>query len=238
MPGDKPSPPRFAAFRVRPNVRDEIRETLRGAVISGKLRPGAVYSAPSLAEEFGVSVTPVREALLDLVREGHVEAVRNRGFRVTELTPAQLDHITEVRILLEVPAVRMVASQGADAAVIERLHELAQSILEAAQTQDLIAYVTADIEFHIAVIALTGNPELVELVRSLRAKSRIYGLQTLAETGRLLPSSLEHAELVRLIEAHDPEGAERLMRQHLGHVRGIWADDAQAQEEDGRSATA
>jgi DNA-binding GntR family transcriptional regulator len=72
----------------------------------------------------------------------------------------------------------------------------------------------------------------------LRVKSRIYGLQTLSETGRLLPSSLEHAELVRLIEARDPDGAERLMRQHLGHVRGIWADEARAAQGGGRSATA
>jgi DNA-binding GntR family transcriptional regulator len=228
MLGDNALRPRFSTFRARPNLRDEIRDTLRAAVISGKLRPGHVFSAPSLAQEFGVSVTPVREALLDLVREGHVEAVRNRGFRVIELSPAQLDHITEVRILLEVPAVRMAASAGADPAVIDRLLALADSIVEAAKSQDLIAYVSADIEFHLEVIALTGNPELVELVRSLRAKSRIYGLQTLAETGRLLPSSLEHADLVRLIEARDPDGAERLMRQHLGHVRGIWAGEARA----------
>jgi DNA-binding GntR family transcriptional regulator len=153
------SPPLFTAFRVRPNVRVEIRETLRGAVISGTLRPGGIYSAPSLADEFGVSVTPVREALLDLVREGHMEAVR------------------------------MVASTGADPAVIDRLLELAESIVEAAHRQDLIAYVTADTEFHLAIIAVTGDPELVELLRSLRAKSRIYGLQRLAEAGRLLSSS-------------------------------------------------
>jgi DNA-binding GntR family transcriptional regulator len=238
MPRDTASQPLFTTFRARPNVRDEIRETLRAAVISGKLRPGHVFSAPSLAQEFGVSVTPVREALLDLVREGHVEAVRNRGFRVIELSPAQLDHITEVRILLEVPAVRMAASAGAEPAVTDRLLALADAIVEAAQRKDLIAYVTADIEFHLAVIALAGNPELVELVRSLRAKSRIYGLQTLAETGRLLPSSREHAELVRLIEAGDPDGAEHLMRQHLAHVRGIWAHEAGTGQDGGRSATA
>ncbi len=218
-------PPVFPSFASRRNLREEIRDMLRGAVMSGQLRPGIVYSAPSLAEQFGVSVTPVREAMLDLANEGHVEALRNKGFRVTELSPAQLDSITAVRVLLEVPTVRVVALSGADPITITRLNDLAAAIVEAAEQHDLIAYVTADMEFHLAVLQLAGNPELVEVVRSLRRRSRLYGLQSLT-SDQIFPSSHEHVELVQLIEARDADGAERLMRQHLGHVRGIWAEDS------------
>ena len=230
-PFEQEKPPVFPSFSSRRNLREEIRDMLRGAVISGQLRPGIVYSAPSLAEQFGVSVTPVREAMLDLANEGHVEALRNKGFRVTELSPAQLDSITDVRVLLEVPTVRAVALAGADASTIERLNGLAAAIVEAAERHDLIAYVTADMEFHLAVLELAGNPELVEVARSLRTKSRLYGLQALTPD-QIFPSSLEHSDLVQLIEARDADGAERLMRQHLGHVRGIWAGDTTRADDD------
>src|SRR5688572_32330171 len=77
-------------FGNRRNLRQEIANALRAALVSGEMRPGVLYSAPTLAEKFGVSATPVREAMLDLASEGLVEAVRNKGFRVTELTEQDL----------------------------------------------------------------------------------------------------------------------------------------------------
>jgi DNA-binding GntR family transcriptional regulator len=213
----------LASVAGRRSVRDEIIATLRGAVISGELRPGVVYSAPALAEEFRVSATPVREAMLDLVKEGLVETIRNKGFRVTEPTEQELDDFAEVRALIEVPTVRRIAETGGDPSVLPRLRELAARIEDAATRHDLIAHVTVDLEFHTALLAMGGNRHLVEVVRTLRARSRIYGLKVLAEHGRLIPSSREHAELVDRIEARDADGAEDLMRRHIGHVRGIWA---------------
>ena len=79
-------------------------------------------------------------------------------------------------------------------------------------------------EFHLELLALAGNPHLVETVRSLRSRSRIYGLRSLAERDELVPSAHEHAELIDLIAAGDAAGAERLMHRHIRHVRGIWAE--------------
>ena len=75
------------SLRGRRSLREEITELLRAAVMAGELQPGVTYSAPSLAEQFGVSATPVREAMLDLEKEGLVEIVRNKGFRVTSPSP-------------------------------------------------------------------------------------------------------------------------------------------------------
>lgn len=216
--------PALAAFRRRPNMREEIIETLRSAVISGELRPQVVYSAPALAEQFGVSATPVREAMIDLAKEGLVEAVRNKGFRVTEPSEEELDHLTELRMLIEVPTVRRIAESGLDPERIAELRPLAEGIENAAAAHDLIAHVAMDMEFHTKLLSLAGNPQLVETVRSLRARSRIYGIKSLADRGQLVASSHEHTELLDLIDRRDAEGAEQLMRRHIGHVRGIWAD--------------
>ncbi len=214
----------LAPVAARRNLRDEITQTLRAAVISGELRPGVVYSAPSLAAQFGVSATPVREAMLDLAKEGLIDVARNKGFRVTELSEKDLDDLCQLRALIEVPTVRRIAESTADPDAIESLRRLAAGIEDAAHRHDLIAHVTVDMQFHLGLLALAGNPHLVETVRSLRARSRIYGLRSLAERDELVPSSREHAELLDLIVAGDAAAAERLMDQHVRHVRGIWAD--------------
>ncbi|HYQ70184.1 GntR family transcriptional regulator [Actinophytocola sp.] len=212
------------ALGARRNLREEITRTLRAAVISGELRPGVVYSAPNLAGQFGVSATPVREAMLDLANEDLVEIVRNKGFRVTELSEKDLDELSELRALIEVPTVRRIASAGVPESALDELRGLAAEIEAAAARGDLIAHVTADMEFHLTLLSLAGNRHLVETVRSLRARSRIYGLRSLADRGALVPSAHEHAELLDLLAAGSVDAAEELMRAHTGHVRGIWAE--------------
>jgi DNA-binding GntR family transcriptional regulator len=216
--------PALPALGTRRNLREEITRTLRAAVISGELCPGEVYSAPSLAAQFGVSATPVREAMLDLSAEGLVETVRNKGFRVTELSEKDLDELSELRALIEVPTVRRIAAVGVPPAVLDELRPLATEIEAAAARRDLIAHVAADMEFHLRLLAQAGNQQLVETVRSLRSRSRLYGLRSLAARDTLVPSAHEHAELLDLLATGDADGTEDLMRRHIGHVRGIWAE--------------
>ncbi|MBB2915231.1 DNA-binding GntR family transcriptional regulator [Streptosporangium becharense] len=206
----------------RQSLREQVAHALRAALITGEMRPGMVYSAPVLAAQFGVSATPVREAMLDLAKEGLVEAVRNKGFRVTELSERDLDELTEIRRLIEVPTVAQLADP-ARASSFEELRPLAQQIVDAAEHGDLLAYVDADIRFHLELLSLGGNAHLVEVVRDLRNRARLYGLSALHRSGGLTDSAREHLTLLTLLSAGDSGGAERLMREHIRHVRGIWA---------------
>ncbi len=91
---------------LRPDsLREQVTRALDAAIVAGELLPGVIYSAPGLAERFGVSATPVREAMLDLVKEGIVELLRNRGFRVIEMSDEDLDNIAQIRLLIEVPTI-------------------------------------------------------------------------------------------------------------------------------------
>jgi DNA-binding GntR family transcriptional regulator len=211
--------PNFAA---RTSLRERVANALRAAVISGQLKPGVVYSAPTLAATFGVSATPVREAMLDLAKEGLVEALRNKGFRVTELSSRDLDELTELRMLIEVPTTARLAGKLSPAALGE-LRSLALAIEAGAAAGDLIAYLEADREFHLVLLAHSGNRHLVDLVADLRSRARLYGLGQLADTGLLIDSAHEHTRLVDLLECGDHDGVESLMRQHIQHVRGHWA---------------
>lgn len=207
----------------RQKVREQVAHALRAAIVSGEMRPGVVYSAPAIAVRFGVSPTPVREAMIDLAREGLVGVIRNKGFKVTELSDRELDEITEVRELIEVPTAVRVAERGR-AAEIRALRPLAEAIVTAAERRDVLAYIDADHHFHLELLALSGNSHIVRLVSELRYKSRLYGVPSLAERGELEPSAREHEELLRSMASGDAAGTRALMRHHLRHIRGIWAD--------------
>lgn len=210
----------------KPSYRERVADALRAALIAGELRPGEVYSAPGLAARFGVSATPVREAMLDLAKEGLVDTVPNKGFRVTVVSEKQLDEYTHIRSLIEIPTTADLATTAAPSD-LEALRPLAQEIVTSAASGDLIAYVEADLGFHLGLLALSGNTHLVEVVRDLRRRSRLYGLTALAEAGRLETSAKEHLELLDALVARDTETARKVMTQHLGHVRGLWASDTQ-----------
>ncbi|MFK4086084.1 GntR family transcriptional regulator [Kribbella sp. NPDC020789] len=223
MTADSTGPlPSVRPLAHRENLRDSVANALRAAVISGELEPGQVYSAPMLGARFGVSATPVREAMLDLVREGLVISLRNKGFRVTEVSEEDLDNLAALRQLIEPPTVRDVVPVIPEAD-FPTLRRLADDIVAAAEAGDLIAYIEADRVFHVTLLAYSGNQKLVDVVSDLRSQTRLLGLTPLIESGRLVASAAEHHELADLVEARDADGAEQLMRRHIGHVRGLWA---------------
>ncbi|WP_287931753.1 GntR family transcriptional regulator [Arthrobacter sp.] len=204
------------------SLRETVAQALRAAVISGEMKPGEVYSAPTLGKRFGVSPTPVREAMLDLVKEGLVVSLPNKGFRVTEVSDADLDEITALRLLIEPPTVAAVTPL-IDAAGLERLRGMAAAIVDFAGDGDLIAYTEADRAFHIAILEYSGNKRLVSLISELRAHTRLLGLAPLAASGKLREMSVEHVDLVDLMAAGQADEAQALMTRHIGHVRGEWA---------------
>ncbi|MFJ5533985.1 GntR family transcriptional regulator [Streptomyces sp. NPDC093261] len=214
------------------SYRERVADALRAALVAGELRPGEVYSAPTLAARFGVSATPVREAMLDLVKEGLVDTVPNKGFRVTAVSEKQLDEYTHIRSLIEIPTTVELAG-SADRVSLEALRPAAREIVSAAAAGDLIAYVEADTRFHLGLLSLAGNAHLVEVVGDLRKRSRLYGLTALVEAGRLLASAQEHLELLDALLDGDEEAVRKVMTRHLGHVRGLWA----AHGEDARHAS-
>lgn len=228
MPATRSSAPSAAPAALpvlggkKSSYRERVADALRAALIAGELRAGEVYSAPTLAARFGVSATPVREAMLDLAKEGLVDTVPNKGFRVTAVSEKQLDEYTHIRSLIEIPTTVQLATT-ADPVSLEALRPAAREIVTAAAAGDLIAYVEADIRFHLGLLALAGNTHLVEVVGDLRKRSRLYGLHALVEAGRLQDSAEEHLELLDALVDRDPEAVRRVMARHLGHVRGLWA---------------
>lgn len=207
------------------NLRERVLRALRAAIISGELTPGEVYSAPSLAATFGVSATPVREAMLDLAKENLVVVVPNKGFRVTVVDEEQLDQITAIRRLLEPPVVAEVTNQ-IPAEDFAGLRQLAQEIVDGAHAGDLAQYTEADREFHLRLLGYSGNQRLVDLVAELRGQTRLVGLASLLDRGYLVPSAREHLDLLDLMERRDAAAVEIFMVRHINHIQDLWSGKA------------
>jgi DNA-binding GntR family transcriptional regulator len=209
------------AIRAR-TLRDEAGRVIRAGIIAGELKAGEIYSANALAEKLGVSPTPVREALLDLANVGLVDPIRNRGFRVRVPDDRDLDEIGELRLMLEVPAMRKVVER-ASVDELQLLEPAVSEIENAAEAGDMSRYILADREFHLGLLELTGNARLVRLVGQLRDQTRVIGLAELAASGGLMASTREHREILRALQRRDGDAAEALMQAHIEHTRGIWA---------------
>ncbi|MEV6126001.1 GntR family transcriptional regulator [Streptomyces violaceusniger] len=199
----------------RHSVRGQILDALREALAGGELIPGEVYSAPVLAERFGVSPTPVREAMQQLAGEGAVEVVPNRGFRVSRRSERDLAELAEVRALLEVPVMLSLA----EAIAPERwagLRPFAEATAAAAMTGDRAAYLESDRTFHQTVLGLAGNQQLVIVADDLHRRAQwplACGRAT--RTADLVADAEEHMALLDALAARDLDTVESLTRAHF-----------------------
>jgi DNA-binding GntR family transcriptional regulator len=205
----------------RSSLRAQASEVIRAGIVAGQFEPGEIYSANTIADQLGVSATPIREAMLDLANSGLVEPVRNRGFRILTMADKDLDEISELRLLIEPPTMRKVVELATDEEIAE-LDAAVLAIETAASDQDVAAFLVADRKFHLALLDLAGNARLSRLVEQLRDQTRLLGLRGLAVEG-LSASAHEHREILEALRERRADDAVELMRVHLEHTRGVWA---------------
>lgn len=215
-PADRPPlPVRPRSLPERHSVRAQVLAALRDALASGELCCGEVYSAPALAQRYGVSATPVREAMQQLASEGVVAAVPNRGFRIAGRTARDAAELAEIRATLEVPAVVRLA-RTLPPERWEELRPLAEATVTAAAAGDRAAYAEADRRFHRALLQLTGSRQLVliaeELHRRAQSPAAHGGLPGRQE---LLADARQHGALLDALRRGETEAAERLACAHL-----------------------
>ena len=207
------------------SLRDRISESLSAAIISGELAPGTLVSVPTLASQFAVSATPVREAMLDLEQRGFVASVRNKGFRVTEVSEQDLREIVELRQLIEAPAMRSLA-ESFPTESLPQWRTLAQQIVVHAENANLTGFIECDRDFHLGLLGLHGNVRLVEMVRELRLQTRMVNLARMTMSEELPESAREHHLMLDLLDRGDGAALEALTIKHLGHVTGWWAGNS------------
>lgn len=199
-------------------LKDFTMATVRRALIRGDMRPGEIYSANHLAAQLGISYSPAREGMMALAHKGLFEVVRNRGFRVVELSAHDKQEVYDLRLLIEVEAVRRSAALDLSAEQAETVHGLAVQTVELADA-DLVDFLDADQEFHLGLVGLNGNARWSDMVETLRDQSRINGHFDFLRDGDCLAATAEeHIAIARAVLDSDAELAASLMIEHLEYA--------------------
>jgi DNA-binding GntR family transcriptional regulator len=209
-------------------LRDQIKEVLLARILEGEYAPGQRIVELQLANEFGVSQAPVREALRELEALRLIVSEPHRGARVREVTARELAEVYPVRAALEEEAGRAAAVRlGGDVRGLEAEYK---AMRKAADREDAHGLVTADVRFHRVIVEGSGNQTLVDLWTSLRVESRTVitmvkdhpGLHEVAEM---------HRPLIDAFRTQDRARCGRMLRKHIEHFakwvpREVAADEA------------
>jgi len=196
------------------SVVDHVYSALRERILSGELPRGTKLRQASLAEELGVSRTPLREALRRLATEGLVEFSPNRGATVSELDFGDMRHAWSARVALEPGAARLAAERRDDDAIASMREAVAE---QRRVGEDRDASFAANRRFHLQLAAASGNPHLTRFAEMLwvpRIGVPIYQAQAVGPQGAQRWAD-EHEQIVEAIAAGDGDAAERLTREHV-----------------------
>jgi len=197
-----------------PALYEQVAERLRSRIYAHELAPGAWVDEQALALAYGISRTPMREALKVLAAEGLVQLKPRRGCYVTELSEQDLDEIFPVMALLEGRCAFEASEKAspADLAALAAVHEQLENYAAAGDTD---RFFEANQAFHAAVRQLAGNRWLSQLIDDTRKMLKLTRRDSLRLEGRLKQSLSEHRAILKAIQNHDANAAGRLMQAHL-----------------------
>ena len=190
----------------------DVAERLRQQIFARQLEPGSWIDEQKLAADYGISRTPLREALKVLAAEGLVTMKVRRGAYVTEMSADDVRQIYHLLGLLESDAAGVVA-QRASTEQIQELRALHDKLEKQVRQRD--AFFATNEQFHIRLLQMSGNRWLEQTVHDLRKVMKLNRHHSLFRQGRLAESLAEHREVMQAIERRDAEGAVRLMRRHF-----------------------
>ena len=199
-------------------LRDVVFQTLRQAILRGKLQPGERLMEIHLAQQLGVSRTPVREAIRMLEQEGLVIMIPRKGAIVAEITKSDLEDVLEVRAALEELAVKK-ACRNISQEQLQELKKAAGKFAASLQKEDLMACAQADVEFHEIISAATENRRLIQILNNIREQIYRYRLENLKDKSSHANLVEEHTAICRALEERSEEKASEAVRVHIEHQK-------------------
>jgi len=199
---------------------EEVADQLRVRIFAHELAPGTWIDEQTLAKEFGISRTPLREAIKVLAAEGLITMKLRRGAYVTEVNRGDLEQIFTILSLLEGQAAKEAATKAQEKDLNE-LDDMHLRLEKAAADRNLEQFFEINVRFHERIIAIANNPWMTSVIADLRKVLKLQRKDSLSRSGRLQSSLSEHREILKALLKRDPIAAEQAMRTHL--ARGLEA---------------
>lgn len=195
-------------------LRDMVFESLRDAIINNTLKPGERLMEIQLAEEMGVSRTPIREAIRKLELEGFITIIPRKGAHVAEISLEDIHEVYEIRTALESLAARL----AADRATPEQIEEMKKCLIretESLESDSITDTVDADIGFHELIYQGACNERLLTTLANLREQIYRLRIASMSLPGRKNRSSEEHGAIWGAISVGNSQAAQELMAKHI-----------------------
>ncbi|HOM25730.1 MAG TPA: GntR family transcriptional regulator [Thermosynergistes sp.] len=196
------------------NAREAAFEKIKEAIIKGHFKPGEKLVEQTLAQEMGVSRTPVREAIRRLEAEGFVVSIPRKGVVVSRADKEEIVQLYSIRAELEGLAARW-AIENADEDDMRKLDEAISRMEETAASGDLDGVVQSNALFHDAIAQASKSRILCTLLKTLQDNIQRFRFQSLHLPGRPVAALAEHKEIVAAIKEKKAEEADRLLKEHL-----------------------
>lgn len=200
---------------------ESVYDYLLSQLLNMECKPNTRLKISKIAEECGVSETPVREALRQLETEGYVEITPNRGATAVGFTKEKIEEISEIRGVLEGYLTRVSIDYLSihDLRILENMN---RQMEEAAKQNDYESYIVLNKQFHRSIYEHTHKDEWLRLIDQLWAKWSFMGNIFVLSKGRMSESVAEHDELLRLIKERKYEEVEAMVRMHKSKALEIW----------------
>ena len=199
----------------RPSLAEAAYAALKASILEGLLPPGEEAVEQAIADQLGMSRTPVHEAVLRLQHEGFLRVLPRRGVRVLPIDPDDLRQTYEVLIALEGAAAALLAARGADAAAtLDAMRAATAEMAAALAHGDRAGWAAADDRFHRTLLAGSGNPKLARLAETAADQAQRARSATVARRPAPETSAREHGAILAALSAGDGEGARAAVAAH------------------------
>ena len=189
-------------------------EQIKQRILDNEYKPGYQALEQEIAEDLGVSRTPVREALIRLQHEGLVELIPRRGMRVVPIVPSDMQEIYEVLTSLESMAAELLARKRPDERTLAPMRTATEDMERAIRNDDLESWADADERFHRSLLDLCGNRRLAQMANAVRDQGHRARMVTLRLREKPVASIAEHQQVLEAIENGDWETARDIHYQH------------------------
>lgn len=194
-------------------LREKILEAIRDAIMSGVLKPGEKVAEPELAERFGISRTPIREAFRQLESEGYLTVIPRKGAVVVSFSSKEIDEFYAIKSILEGYAAHR-ACKNLSEKEIEKLASINEKLRQLAEDDDIKHFFKIHNDFHELFRKAADNAKLDEMISGLVSKFQRLRYASLSKPGRMKISVQEHVKIIEAFRARDAELAEQLVRKN------------------------
>ena len=211
------------------SLKEKAYDKLKELISTGALEPGALHNEKRLAEALGVSRTPVREALLELSREGMVTFVPGKGVEICKFTAQQVREVFEIRRIIEGYIIKKIASRLTDADIkeIDRNINKQEKMLPKTERQAFIEY---DKQFHLYLASKIRNQQIESILDNLRDQMHLMGIRAIEDESRMKQVIEEHRAVFTGLKERNPQKAFNALINHLENTEKTIAAIIDSQE--------